>query len=245
MAAWPHGRMAAWPHGRMAAWPHGRMAAWPHGSHLHGSHSGACPKLPMPMPRGHPGAAVVVASSMERRAGAAYDFNEPLLEGLLESGQLLRVIAAGVPVGSQPLLDTDPWSGCTLFGCTYYDYTYYGCTYYGCTCYGTDPFRGNGDVVVALAFLSPGRHAGAGGDIEDILVAAEKAATGELVAEAEAEGQGEAEAEGGGGASATKVGSPGGLHTHCTPLLACHPLVTSVLVDRVNEAEARPPLKGV
>ena len=113
-------------------------------------------------------------------------------------------------------------------------------------------------MVVALAFLSPGRHAGAGGDIEDILAAAEKAAAGEVVAggegEGKAEGEGEAEAEAEGQvaeaegqvaeASAVKVGSPGGLHTHCTPLLACHPLVTSVLVDRVNDAEARAPLEG-
>ena len=135
-------------------------------------------------------AEMVVASSMERRAGAAYDFNEPLLEGLLES----------------------------------------------------DPWRGGGDVVVALAFLSPGRHAGAGGDIEDILAAAEKAAAGE--------GEGEAEGveEGGGEvakASVVNADIPGGLHTHCTPLLACHPLVTSVLVDRVKEAEASAPLEGV
>ena len=41
--------------------------------------------------------------------------------------------------------------------------------------------------------------------------------------------------------SAVKLGGRGGLHTHCTPLLACHPLVTSVLVDRVIEAEARAP----
>ena len=107
--------------------------------------------------------------------------------------------------------------------------------------------------MVALAFLSPGRHAGAGGDIEDILAAAEKAAAGEVVAGGEAEGEGEgkaeaeAEAEAEGQvaeASVVKVGSPGGLHTHCTPLLACHPLVTSVLVDRVNDAEARAPLGG-
>ena len=109
--------------------------------------------------------------------------------------------------------------------------------------------------MVALAFLSPGRHAGAGGDIEDILAAAEKAAAGEVVAGGEGEGEGEGKAEAEAEAeveaegqvaeaSAVKVGSPGGLHTHCTPLLACHPLVTSVLVDRVNDAEARAPLGG-
>ena len=104
-------------------------------------------------------AATVVAASMERRPGAAYDFNEPLLEGLLAS---------------------PGWAD-----------------------------GGGGDVVVALAFLSPGRHAGAGGDIDEILAAARAACPG--------------------------------LRTHTTPLLASHPLVTSVLCDRVAAADAAPP----
>lgn len=65
-------------------------------------------------------AAVVVASSMERREGAEYDFNEPLLENLLGS--------AGF----------------------------------------------EGEVVLSMLFLSPGRHAGPGGDIAEICAEAEE-----------------------------------------------------------------------
>ncbi len=61
----------------------------------------------------------VAASSMGRREGAEYDFNEPLLENLL----------------------------------------------------GTPGF--DGDVVLAMLFNSPGRHAGPGGDIAQICAAAE------------------------------------------------------------------------
>lgn len=59
----------------------------------------------------------VFASSMERRADPAYDFNEPLLERVFDQNLVLQ----------------------------------------------------RGDVVVALMFLSPGRHAGPGGDIAQIL----------------------------------------------------------------------------
>eukprot|EP01147_Barroeca_monosierra_P003712 gene3712-6256_t len=59
----------------------------------------------------------VHAASMERRPGPAYDFNEPLLENVVEKIQ---------------------WS----FGDT---------------------------IIIALAFISPGRHAGPGGDIESIV----------------------------------------------------------------------------
>jgi sirohydrochlorin ferrochelatase len=62
----------------------------------------------------------VAASSMERREGTAYDFNEPLLERLL---------------------DRSGWD-----------------------C---------GDVVVSMMFLSPGRHAGPGGDVDRICKSAE------------------------------------------------------------------------
>ena len=65
-------------------------------------------------------AAAVGAASMERRAGAEYDFNEPLLARALRA----------------------------------------------------EPF-GTGEVVVALQFLSPGRHAGPDGDIAQICRAAE------------------------------------------------------------------------
>ncbi|MEI6862352.1 MAG: CbiX/SirB N-terminal domain-containing protein [Verrucomicrobiota bacterium] len=65
-------------------------------------------------------AAAVGAASMERRDGAEFDFNEPLLSRALR----------------------------------------------------TEPFD-TGDVVVALQFLSPGRHAGPGGDVAEICRAAE------------------------------------------------------------------------
>jgi len=68
------------------------------------------------------GAAVagVAPCSMERREGAQYDFNEPLLERLLDQ-----------------------------------------------------PGYNHGDVVVAMLFLSPGRHAGPGGDVAEICAAAQ------------------------------------------------------------------------
>jgi hypothetical protein len=43
------------------------------------------------------------------------------------------------------------------------------------TCLGTPPFDA-GEVVVALQFLSPGRHAGPGGDVATICAEAEGAA---------------------------------------------------------------------
>jgi len=66
----------------------------------------------------------VVASSMERREGDQYAFNEPLLENLL----------------------------------------------------GTPGFKR--DVVLSMPFLSPGRHAGPGGDIAQICTAAEQQSRG-------------------------------------------------------------------
>ncbi|MDA0768243.1 MAG: cobalamin biosynthesis protein CbiX [Verrucomicrobia bacterium] len=69
-------------------------------------------------------AVAVVASSMERRAGEEYAFNEPLLENLLGS--------AGF----------------------------------------------EGEVVLSMLFISPGRHAGPGGDIAEICEAAEKRCPG-------------------------------------------------------------------
>ncbi len=67
----------------------------------------------------------LAVASMERREGAAYDFNEPLLATVLS----------------------------------------------------TPPFN-SGEVVVALQFLSPGRHAGPGGDIAEICQSAEEANPG-------------------------------------------------------------------
>ncbi len=67
----------------------------------------------------------LAVASMERREGAEYDFNEPLLATVLS----------------------------------------------------TPPFN-RGEVVVALQFLSPGRHAGPGGDIAEICLAAEEASPG-------------------------------------------------------------------
>jgi hypothetical protein len=69
------------------------------------------------------------------------------------------------------------------------------------------PFN-EGDVVLALLFLSPGAHAGPGGDIDQIVAEAV----------AEAAGQGRA------------------LRVHRTPLLA--PSVTGILADRLREAMA-------
>ncbi|HEY9248411.1 MAG TPA: cobalamin biosynthesis protein CbiX [Rariglobus sp.] len=63
----------------------------------------------------------LAVASMERREGAAYDFNDPLLAAALR----------------------------------------------------TPPFD-RGEVVVALQFLSPGRHAGPGGDIAEICRAAQR-----------------------------------------------------------------------
>jgi sirohydrochlorin ferrochelatase len=65
-------------------------------------------------------ARAVAASSMERREGDEYAFNEPLLENLLGSGEF------------------------------------------------------TGDVVLSMLFISPGRHAGPGGDIAEICAAAEE-----------------------------------------------------------------------
>ena len=97
----------------------------------------------------------VTSASMERREGAAYDFNEPLLE---------RCLAA-------PPCDA-------------------------------------GDVILAMAFVLPGRHAGEGGDVARIVQSAQRHATR----------------------------AP--LRVHFTPPLASHSSVISVLADRVREAEA-------
>lgn len=92
----------------------------------------------------------VAPASMERREGAAYDFCEPLLEGLLRS-----------------------------------------------------PGWNAGEVTVAMQFLLPGRHAGPGGDVAEICRAAEAA-------------------------------SGGALRTRMTGLVAEHPLLVDILVDRWN-----------
>ena len=100
--------------------------------------------------------ALVGAASMERRDGAEYDFNEPLLERALTAAP--------------------------------YD---------------------TGDVVLAMAFVLPGRHAGEGGDVAQIAEAAQAAA--------EASGQ--------------------QLRVHTTPLLGRSPFVLDVLADRVHDAD--------
>ena len=97
----------------------------------------------------------VVSASMERREGAKYDFNEPLLEN----------------------------------------------------CLAAPPYDA-GDVNLAMAFLSPGRHAGEGGDVAQIVQSAQSEAT------------------------------RGPLRVHVTPLLASHSSVIGVLADRVREADA-------
>lgn len=109
----------------------------------------------------------VVEAVMERRAGAAYDFNGALLEDVLEG--------FGAPT-------TAPAIGYTGPGRTF------GHAAHGSDVAGgskdTDPDDfswgvGEGDwdradlatvgpVVLAMQFIAPGRHAGAGGDIEQI-----------------------------------------------------------------------------
>ncbi len=99
------------------------------------------------------GAAFKVAPcSMERRPGAAYDFCEPLLAGLLRQ-----------------------------------------------------PGWNSGPVVVAMQFLLPGRHAGPEGDVAKICREAE-------------------------------IASGGALRTAMTGLVAEHPLLVEILVDRWRQA---------
>ena len=77
------------------------------------------------------------------------------------------------------------------------------------------PYDG-GDVVLAMAFLLPGRHAGEGGDVAQIVERAQE----------------EAAAEGGGAEGAREP-----LRVHTTPLLGGHSLVLDVLAERVRQAE--------
>ncbi|MDR1280840.1 MAG: cobalamin biosynthesis protein CbiX [Opitutaceae bacterium] len=85
----------------------------------------------------------------------------------------------------------------------------------------TPPFD-RGDVVVALQFLSPGRHAGEGGDIATLC----------RVAEAEAAARAGGDGGGGGG------GSGGGsrLRTHMTETISGDPRLVDVLARRVMAA---------
>ena len=101
-------------------------------------------------------AIAVGAASMERREGAEYDFNEPLLE---------RALAA-------------------------------------------PPFD-EGDVLLAMAFLLPGRHAGEGGDVETIARDAARDAAARGAA----------------------------LRVHMTAPLAATSLVQQVVADRVRRIE--------
>lgn len=66
-----------------------------------------------------------------------------------------------------------------------------------------------GDVILAMAFLLPGRHAGDGGDVAQIVQ----------------------------GAQADSAASAP-LRVHTTPPLATHPLVVDVLADRVRASDA-------
>ena len=70
------------------------------------------------------------------------------------------------------------------------------------------PFN-DGDVVLAMAFLSPGRHAGDGGDVMQIVENA-----------------------------AAQVDESCELRVRTTPPLAAHPLIVEVLASRVMEADA-------
>ena len=102
----------------------------------------------------------VAGASMERRDGAAYNFNEPLLERAL----------------SEPPFD-------------------------------------RGDVILAMAFVLPGRHAGEGGDVAQIAQRAMDEAAARPAPDCE------------------RVSPP--LRVHTTPLLAAQPLVLDVLAERV------------
>ena len=78
-------------------------------------------------------------------------------------------------------------------------------------CLGAPP-HDSGDVVVAMAFLMPGRHAGDGGDVAQIVDAAvQRVSAG---------------------------GEPTPLRVHVTPPLATHSSIVSVLADRVRAADA-------
>lgn len=80
------------------------------------------------------------------------------------------------------------------------------------TALSTPPFN-HGNVIIALQFLSPGRHAGKGGDIAKICTEAETR-------------------------SATKSESKDPLHTQMTQPIAGDPRLVDVLVDRLKQARA-------
>jgi hypothetical protein len=65
-----------------------------------------------------------------------------------------------------------------------------------------------GRVIVAMLFISPGKHAGEGGDVAGMIEEATK--------DAQAQGR--------------------SLHAVMTPLLGAHPLFDEVLADRIREA---------
>ena len=109
---------------------------------------------------------------MERRPAAAYDFNEPTLERLLD-GMAARLCDAG---GGDGATDARPPA----------------------------------HVIVAMMFMLPGKHAGAGGDVATIISTAEERS---------------GRATGGGAALCGAM----------TPPLAEHPLIEDVLVDRLHE----------
>ena len=79
------------------------------------------------------------------------------------------------------------------------------------------PPYNEGEVVLAMAFLLPGRHAGEGGDVAQIVEQARQAAV-----------------------SAGTLSDDASLRVHATPLLGGTSLVLDVLADRVRDADARP-----
>ena len=132
-------------------------------------------------------AAGVSPASMERRLGAAYDFNEPTLAGLL----------AGTARGVAPFSVADRADGT--------DSLLPG----GEGGHAPSPFS-SGRVVVAMMFVSPGKHAGPGGDVATIV--------DEAVATA-----------------AARAGGHPPLAVSMSPLLGEHPLIVELLVDRLAE----------
>ena len=153
---------------------------------------------------GMPSAITVRAASMERREDAEYDFCEPLLERCL-----------------------DPREPASVVGQTAAAATTAAAAAAAAVVAGNGEGKGDGDeatiivagdnstksvsVIVAMMFLLPGRHAGAGGDVAQILREAEVGYAGEM------EGQ---------------------LVTRVTELLGRHRRVVQLLKERYFEALA-------
>lgn len=144
-----------------------------------------------------PTVASVAVASMERRPGPAYAFNDPLLEVLLRRPPYSGV-GGEEGGGGAVSVASAAWAG-------------------GDTP-GTPPTilaPPVVEVVVAMMFLSPGKHAGAGGDVASILAAARADAAAAGVVQT----------------------------AYMTPLLGEHPALVQVLAERL--LAALPAVAGV